>query len=147
MKFIGFYREMDKGNPRVYQDAIPKPNSPVSPASPYASLKVSEYLLAGHPILDVTEMTADVIGSAFRVPGGSSVLTDGSFTWRLDLASYVKHYAIPLPQDFLDFAKENGYRVPPVERNKLIEISLLVSRELGFRTDAGAAPRKRNDLS
>ncbi|MFF3498917.1 hypothetical protein [Streptomyces sp. NPDC003247] len=81
-----------------------------------------------------------MIGNAFRVPGGSSVLTDGCFTWRLDLASYVQHHSIALPQEFLTFIEGNEFRVPPLEQEQLIEITLLVNRVLGFRTDPGAGP-------
>lgn len=138
MEFVGFYfhRGMDEGSPRVYADTISGFNN-----SPYEIPEACSYLLNGHPILDVTEITTDIIDSAFRVPGGSSILTDGSFAWRLDLASYVEHYAVNLPQHFLEHIESNGYHVPRVDQHRLIEISLLVSRELGFRTDAGAGPR------
>ena len=111
------------------------------PSSGYPLQKVSRYLLAGHPVLDVTELTKDTIGGSFRVPGGSSVLTDGSFIWRLDLASYVQHYSIDLPQGFLTFIENHEYEVPSVERKQLLEISFIVSRTLRFHSDPGAGPR------
>ncbi|WP_129307506.1 hypothetical protein [Streptomyces sp. L2] len=138
MKYIGFYRELNEGNSESYHEKIsitPLPSYPVS--------EVKNYLNSGHPILDVTEMTVDVINGKFRVPGGSSVLTDGSFVWRQDLACYVEHYGVALPHDFLRLAASTGYRTPPVEQQRLIDISLSVSRDLGFRTDPGAGPRQR----
>ncbi|MFF6785620.1 hypothetical protein [Streptomyces sp. NPDC012510] len=138
MRFIGFYRQLEDRTVSTYTEEIPLPDSG---ALSYPLHDLTQYLLSGHPVLDVTELTADVIGDAFRVPGGSSVLTDGSFVWRLDLASYVRHYSIALPEDFLSFAEAHGYQVPSVERELLLDISLQVGRTLGFRSDPGAGPQ------
>ncbi|MBD0422940.1 hypothetical protein H0H10_27935 [Streptomyces sp. TRM S81-3] len=104
---------------------------------------MGRYLTSGHPVLDVTELTTDAIGNRFRVPGGSSVLTDGTHAWRADLAHYVNHYSIALPAEFTQFMDKHGYRVPQVTRKKLIDISMDVTRFLGFRADAGS--RRRGD--
>ncbi|MHC5903059.1 hypothetical protein ACVNF4_03970 [Streptomyces sp. S6] len=138
MRFIGFYREMSPGDSELYAEKIPTPHSGVLL---YPLHEVSRYLTSGHPVLDVMEVTEDAIDGSFRCPGGSSVLTDGHFVWRLDLASYVQHHVIALPQDFLEFAAECEYSVPTVKRERLIEISLAVENELGFRADPGAGPR------
>ncbi|MCS0601187.1 hypothetical protein NX794_08075 [Streptomyces sp. LP11] len=66
--------------------------------------------------------------------GGSSVLTDGDFAWRADLPAYVAHHHIALPDDFVSTARAHTYRIPQVARQKLLDISLGVSRELGFRS-------------
>jgi hypothetical protein len=99
----------------------------------YPQGRVVRYLLAGHPVLDVMEGTADVIADVFRVPGGSSVLTDGTHFWRLDLASYVQHHTLPLPREFTDAMTENGFEMPSVAREKMIAISLEISYLLRFR--------------
>lgn len=138
MKLIGFFRDMDPESPSVYSEKTPSKNS----GKPdYPLREVERYLRSGHPILDVMESTADVIGEAFHVPGGSSILTDGSFAWRVDLASYVEHYSIPLPPDFLEFAGRHNFEVPHVAHEQLLEVSIAVSSSLGFRTDPGASPR------
>ncbi|MEV5803307.1 hypothetical protein [Streptomyces collinus] len=94
---------------------------------------VVSYLKSGYPILDVMELTTDVIGGAFRVPGGSSVLTDGQYVWREDLAWYVEQYNIDLPRDFLETARSHGFRTPPADPDALLNASLEVSRALGFQ--------------
>jgi hypothetical protein len=94
------------------------------------------YLKSGYPILDVMELTTDFIDGAFRVPGGSSVLTDGYFVWRADLASYVERYHIDLPQEFLDAVHNYGYRIPPVQHEVLLNMSIKVSQALGFHPKA-----------
>ncbi len=45
--------------------------------TPYQSAKVIKYLESGHPVSDIMEFTVDVIGNRFKVPGGSSLLSDG----------------------------------------------------------------------
>ncbi|MDT6983840.1 hypothetical protein ACFSUJ_12725 [Streptomyces lusitanus] len=137
MQFIGFFRELTNGNADVYKDGIPSPGSGVN----YPSAEVSRYLRSGYPVLDVMELTTDMIGGSFRVPGGSSVLTDGSHAWRLDLASYVQYHRIQLPQDFVNFIRDHRYRIPAVKQETLVEISVTVARELNFRTDPAAGPR------
>ncbi|MGA5772141.1 hypothetical protein ACPC36_32270 [Streptomyces pseudogriseolus] len=141
MQFIGFFRELTDGNAGVYKNGIPSPGSGVN----YPSAEVSQYLRSGYPVLDVMELTTDKIGGSFRVPGGSSVLTDGSHVWRLDLASYVQYHCIQLPQEFLDFMRDHSYRIPGVKQETLVEISVAVNRELNFRTDPAAGPQAKRD--
>ncbi|WP_143570554.1 hypothetical protein [Streptomyces acidiscabies] len=138
MRFIGFYREMDHHGLSVYAEGIPAPGSGVGL---YPAQEVSRYLISGYPVLDVMEVTEDVICGEFRSPGGSSVMTDGRFVWRLDLSFYVQRHSISLPRDFLDFLAKNKYIVPVVNQDELVEISFSVDRALGFRADPGAGPR------
>ncbi|MFJ7125343.1 hypothetical protein [Streptomyces sp. NPDC098101] len=130
MRLIGFYREMDARYDAAWGGPVPAPESG---AGRYPVAEVADYLASGHPLLDVTELTTDVVGGAFRVPGGSSVLTDGTFVWRADLEKYVERYRIALPEDFLRAARENGFRVPPADYEALLPLSVEVSGLLGFR--------------
>ncbi|WP_143070973.1 hypothetical protein [Streptomyces malaysiense] len=130
MKMIGFFQEMDSGYPKSWGGNIlhPGPNT-----EKYPVCDVVGYLKSGYPILDVMELTIDVIGGSFRVPGGSSVLTDGIFVWREDLSSYVEKYHINLPQDFLAAIQKNEFNIPPISREVLLQISVEASRALGFQ--------------
>ncbi|MGW0412330.1 hypothetical protein ACWERI_27760 [Streptomyces collinus] len=130
MKLIGFYREMDPKYAPSWGGSVPPPESG---AGSYSVQDIVGYLKSGYPILDVMELTTDVIGGAFRVPGGSSVLTDGQYVWREDLAWYVERYNIDLPQDFLEIARRHGFRTPPADHEALLNLSLEVSRALGFQ--------------
>ncbi|MFE3329907.1 hypothetical protein [Streptomyces sp. NPDC059176] len=130
MKLIGFYQEMDPGYSVAWGGPVPPPESG---AGKYPVRDVISYLKSGYPILDVMELTTDVIGGAFRVPGGSSVLTDGQFVWREDLAWYIERYQVDLPQDFIDTAQSHDFRTPPVGHEALLNISVEVSRALGFQ--------------
>ena len=46
------------------------------------------------------EQTDDVIDGRFTVAGGSAILTDGAYFWRLDTADYVEAYGVRLPEEF-----------------------------------------------
>lgn len=63
--------------------------------------QIAEYLRRGTIIFPIMEHTADVLGGAFEVAGGSGVLSDGVFYWRRDAAEYIEYYGIALPEEFL----------------------------------------------
>ncbi|MBT2468202.1 hypothetical protein J7E97_10015 [Streptomyces sp. ISL-66] len=137
MDMIGFYREMDPENGEVFRETI---GDKVRDRAPYPKAEVKQYLDDGHPIFDIMEMTSDVIGGAFRVPGGSSLLTDGRFVWRVDLSAYVERYNLDLPAEFVEFAGAHAFAVPSVERVALVELSIAASGALGFHVAGGAGP-------
>ncbi|GAA2677453.1 hypothetical protein GCM10009864_56370 [Streptomyces lunalinharesii] len=138
MELVGFYREMESNNSEVYKESIA---NAYARRGGYEAKLVSRYLRSGYPILDVTESTVDVISGSFRVPGGSSILTDGRFVWREDLATYVDHYSLSLPDSFLDCIRENDFKVPSVAHEHILDVSLSVGRLLGFRANSGAGPQ------
>ncbi|MFH8340421.1 hypothetical protein [Streptomyces sp. AM6-12] len=130
MKMLGFFQELDPGYSMSWGGTIPKPGSGTDK---YPVRGVVDYLEAGYPIFDVTELTIDAIGGAFRVPGGSSILTDGVFVWREDLSSYIERYHIDLPRDFLAAIQKNEFSIPAVDQETLLSISAEASRMLGFQ--------------
>ncbi|SOD65849.1 hypothetical protein SAMN06297387_12381 [Streptomyces zhaozhouensis] len=131
LTYVGFYAEL------VPDDTAPHHGSlreALSPPGDYPPEPVAAYLEAGHPVLDLTEGTRDVIGDAFHVPGGVSVLTDGTFVWRLDLAAYVRHYTPALPGPLLTRALASPAAASPLSRDALLAITGRVVADLGFRT-------------
>jgi hypothetical protein len=60
--------------------------------------------------------------------GAGSLLTDGVWLWREDLAYYVATYHLALPRDFLARVRELGYRPPKVPESRLVEV---LTRDLG----------------
>ncbi|MEU0659902.1 hypothetical protein [Streptomyces lavendulocolor] len=111
----------------------------------YPPERMEEYLTSGYPVLDLMEVTSDVVNGSFQVPGGSSLLTDGLHVWRVDLPYYVRAYEIDLPASFLTFTQELDYRVPSVQHEVLVSVSVSVRDWLGFRVDKGAAPRRPSE--
>ena len=67
----------------------------VNSVSEAEALAVAVYLRSGHVLIDVLETRLDVLdGSA--VEESSSVLGDGQWIWREDLAHYVAKYRLGL---------------------------------------------------
>ncbi|MFJ1750930.1 hypothetical protein ACIOJD_32530 [Streptomyces sp. NPDC088116] len=127
LKLIGFYREMYSVS---WGSPVPSVESGVEK---YSVRNLVGYLESGYPVFDVMELTTDVIGGAFSVPGGSSLLTDGEYVWPVDLASYVEKYHIALPQDFLETVRRHDFRIPSVGQETLLDISVEASQALGFQ--------------
>ncbi|MFJ9635188.1 hypothetical protein [Streptomyces sp. NPDC101178] len=138
MEMIGFFREMEPGSSlELFRESI---QDKVREQAPYPKAEVQRYLDSGHPIFDIMETTLDVVTGSFRVPGGSSLVSDGRFVWRTDLSAYVKKYNIDLPPRFISFVVENGFSVPPASLQNLLSVSAAAEKALGFRVDGGAGP-------
>ena len=48
--------------------------------------EIAEYLRSSPMIVAIIEYTTDKVGDRFGVPGGSSIVSDGVYYWRLDTA-------------------------------------------------------------
>ncbi len=66
---------------------------------------LAAYLRSGQMVLAWMEQTTDVISGQFSVAGGSAILSDGKFFWRLDTADYVEAYGVQLPDEFIRHAR------------------------------------------
>ncbi|MGW3320926.1 hypothetical protein [Streptomyces virginiae] len=137
MELIGFYREMGPENDAVFREPI---GDKVRDQVPYPKAEMKRYLDSGHPIFDIMELTIDVIEGAFRVPGGSSLLSDGRFVWRVDLAAHVERYNLELPAEFVEHARSHGFSMPLEDLPTLRAVSKAASSALGFRVLGGAGP-------
>ncbi|GGS92337.1 MULTISPECIES: hypothetical protein [Streptomyces] len=140
MELIGFYRELQSAPRDVFRSSL---RDQVRSGTAYPKAEVTGYFMAGHPVFDVMESTRDVLEGRFTVPGGSSLLSDGRFVWRADLARYVDAYNLALPAAFLSFAEGNGFSVPAPDRERLLRISVAAGRALGFREAEGSGPDRR----
>jgi hypothetical protein len=62
---------------------------------------VAAYLESGVSAFDVMESVRDPFDSSVSIPGGSSLLSDGDWVWRADLAHFVRAYRVALPDAFV----------------------------------------------
>ncbi|GAA3877195.1 hypothetical protein [Streptomyces sedi] len=131
LTYVGFFRELTPHAPAFHRGSL---REALSPPGDYPADAVAGYLDAGLPVLDVMELTYDVVDGAFQVPGGSSVVTDGQFVWRHDLAPYVRHYAPALPEAFVARALTPPGVPAALPRDEMIALSGRIVAELGFRT-------------
>lgn len=65
-------------------------------------MAIADYLRSGHVLIDVLETRPDVLDGSV-VEESSSVLGDGQWVWREDLAHYVAKYRLGLGQEFLSY--------------------------------------------
>lgn len=131
MEFIGFYGELDPSGPKeIYKEML---KEVVEIDGSYQASRIIAYLDSGHPILDVMESTPDPLSPGVFVRGGASILTDGKWVWRYDLHHYVDRYRVPLPAEFVRDAAAANYAVPRVDVSNLRELSIAVSKKLGYR--------------
>ena len=111
MRTAGMFVELG----RVKQDG-PQPSihdSVLGETLPDAE-RVVGYLRGGHRLLDFMDISDDVFDSSQQVLGGPSVLTDGDWMWRDDLAHYVERHRVTPPAEFLALIRERHYIVPSV---------------------------------
>ncbi|WP_394779531.1 hypothetical protein [Undibacterium sp.] len=98
MKVVGLYRELIVGNNRSLESI----RSVINQLSSEQSEIIVRYLKAGIPVFDVMEASIDPFDSRTRISGGPSLVSDGHWVWRRDLAHFVEKYRIGLPPDFIE---------------------------------------------
>ncbi|MFD5517343.1 hypothetical protein [Streptomyces sp. NPDC127066] len=109
---LGFYDELDNrcGRPNgSIRDAV-------QPVGEPDAMDLVAYLDAGHVLIDVMEGGRDVItGSAHRHSMGcSSLMTDGSWLWRLDFPHYVETHHVSLPGAFTEHVRSLNHQMPTI---------------------------------
>jgi hypothetical protein len=119
LKPVGFYTELSQTSHyrESLRDATASEPSADEPA-------VIAYLRAGHQLFDVPATTSDVISHDMRIVGAPSLLSDGSWVWRLDLPHYVGRYHLRLPREFLDHVRANRYSVPALSDKEMNAVGL-----------------------
>jgi hypothetical protein len=80
---------------------------------------IIDYLNGGYVLLDVPETATDVVAGKERIVGGPSLVSDGTWVWRLDLAYYVGKYHLSLSADFIEHLIRNKYRPPVIQERDL----------------------------
>lgn len=100
MKCLGFFREF--GGPDGPMVAL------VRETAAGDEERVVAYLRGGEVVLDVMELTPDVIDGSVLVES-ASLLTDGVWYWREDLPHYVAKYHLSIDANFLDEIASRDY--------------------------------------
>jgi hypothetical protein len=87
----------------------------------------AEYLRGARMVMPFMEHTVDLVAGEFSVPGGSAIMTDGVYFWRLDTADYVAAYGVELPADFLRHVEALGHTPPDVAPEYVRRIEILLA--------------------
>jgi hypothetical protein len=139
MRYVGFFSEqqtypaLDTHRPSIWDALLAGPNYPED--------LILEYLESGHAIFDMMGLDPDLLDDAISLPGGASLLTDGTWVWRDDLIHHVRRYPLHLPGDFVAAAERNHYKIPPFAIEELQRIAHQALVEVGIRKDSGQRTR------
>ncbi|OWA09301.1 hypothetical protein B9W62_16265 [Streptomyces sp. CS113] len=127
VRAVGFFDELSPGWGFPTDGAI---KDAVRSSANADEHRLVEYLRQGAGIWSEMGAQADVLDAeAPTLVSGGSLLTDGAWIWRDDLAYYVVRYHLALPGDFVAHVGEAGYSPPEVPESRLVEI---LTRDLGI---------------
>ncbi|MEV4263610.1 hypothetical protein [Kribbella sp. NPDC049584] len=93
--------------------------------------RVAKYLAACPVFLAWMEYTRDLIGDRFGVSGGSAIVSDGVYYWRLDAAEYVREYGIAVPEAALRHFEAVGWQPPVFSQEQYLAIYRCLDALLG----------------
>ncbi|KUJ36171.1 hypothetical protein ADL25_34190 [Streptomyces sp. NRRL F-5122] len=95
--------------------------------------KIAQYLRSGTPIIALMGFSEDVLGNKFSRSGGTAIMSDGRFFWRLDTADYVEHYGIELPEEFISHGDSGQWVAPVLSREEVAAVDrhLVELRRIG----------------
>lgn len=127
VKLLGFYSELDAGNPMVYADSM---KAALGESPSLHEEEISSYLENGIVLIDMMEACLDVMSEDRYIPGGSSVLTDGEWVWRLDLPHYVRRYHLRLDSAFIDHVSGLDFVIPKLSKTEIISVARYVAFEV-----------------
>jgi len=69
-------------------------------------------------------MVPDILDvSAGYIDGGPYLLTDGEWMWWKELAYYVEHYHISLPDDFVAHMQQNNFVVREISDEEICRLT------------------------
>jgi hypothetical protein len=115
----GFFRELGTLRPGTPQPSIADQARESLPDAE----QVVAYLRGGHVLIDMMDVQKDWFDPSHKIMDGPTVVTDGEWYWRIDLAHYVGRHHLRLPADFLARIRDNDYTVPDLDEPTLIAIS------------------------
>lgn len=92
--------------------------------------KVADYLRSGYMTLAIMEISHDVLNRTFEYPGGSAILTDGTYYWRADATEYVLRYGSGLSPDFMAHAQRSNWKIPQMSREEVIAVDTYLAAHI-----------------
>ncbi len=116
MRLAGMFAELSVLRPPTPQPSI---HDHIAAGQLPDAEDVIRYLRAGHRLIAAMGGNDDVLDPAEYVMNGDSVLTDGTWLWRADLAHYLDRHHVELPAEFLELIRSRDYTVPAMDKADL----------------------------
>jgi hypothetical protein len=107
LKPVGFFRELEHGLPDGPSLATVRSDN-----SDKEEGRILRYLQCGVVVVASPGVVRDVLDERHPIIGSCDILTDGSWAWPTDLVHYVRRYHVLLPTQFVDFMRQNQWKVP-----------------------------------
>ncbi len=104
MKVVGIFRELRSD----LSQSLPSIHEEAGRLDVVAAERIKTHLNIGIGVFDVMEAVRDPFDNARYIPGGSSLISDGEWVWRQDLASFVERYRVGLPNEFVRHVLASG---------------------------------------
>lgn len=117
LKSVGFFREQyrdERDLPSIHDAVRSEPHPDAE--------RIVAYLEAGIGIAGVGEYARDVLAPEPRYTVSPSLLTDGVWLWRADLAYYIAKYQVAIPEEFVAQMRKNGWKVPDLSEDHALRL-------------------------
>ncbi|MFE3442181.1 hypothetical protein ACFXNW_04035 [Nocardia sp. NPDC059180] len=108
LKPVGIFREMYSGG----HDDLPSLFASFTQRPIEDRAHILDYLRAAPPVLDVLDVERDLIDNTQNIMSAASLISDGTWIWRVDSIHYLSRYAIDIPDEFLQHVRGLDYRPP-----------------------------------
>ena len=110
MKAIGLIAELERGA----SAALPRINELRDKLTPALAHLICDYLDSGVTAIDIMEASQDPLSVSTFIPGGPSLVSDGTWVWRKDLSYFVRNYLVWLDEHFVSHVLHSGTSMPEV---------------------------------
>ena len=92
--------------------------------------RLTDYLDACPVFLAWTEHTRDEIEGRLVVPGGSAIVSDGHYYWRLDASAYIREYGMSVPAAALRYFEQRNWLPPDFDEPSYLRIYVALETKL-----------------
>jgi hypothetical protein len=82
---------------------------------------LAEYLLAGHLLIGTSPLD-DPFDDSRQLAVPADLVTDGTWIWNTAWAYFVAEYRVAPPETFVRHAAANGYSVPGMARDDVLDV-------------------------
>ncbi|WP_157762208.1 hypothetical protein [Nocardia yamanashiensis] len=108
MRPVGIYREMYEGR----RSELPALSDAVAGFEIADRERVLDYMRAAPGIFDVLDVVTDLVDNIDQIMSASSLVSDGTWIWRVDSIHYLGKYDLEIPADFLHHVRRSEYSPP-----------------------------------
>lgn len=117
---VGFFPELNHGHPTAptIHNRLPAHHVPNIPHIVTYLNAGTVYAVAAGPTLDIFKHPAR------HIIGPLSLHTDGTWLWPSDLAYYVQHYHVALPDDFIAHMRAQHWTPPQLSEDQVRTLRL-----------------------